>query len=109
MQPFKYLVQDHTCKIKMHYLVDIKKSNSCSSKENILWCNNFFILCKQAFGDGSHKHGSDDSHVEESRLGVMKGLVGLLAIYVFFVMERLVTLFTNSKRKQKKVKDFSSV
>lgn len=39
----------------------------------------------------------------------MKGLVGLLAIYVFFVMERLVTLFTNSKRKQKKVKDFSSV
>lgn len=39
----------------------------------------------------------------------MKGLVGLLAIYVFFVMERLVTLFTNSKRKQKKVKHFYSV
>lgn len=61
-------------------------------------------LFPHAFGDGSHKHGSDDSHVEESRLGVMKGLVGLLAIYVFFVMERLVTLFTNSKRKQKKKK-----
>lgn len=61
-------------------------------------------LFPHAFGDGSHKHGSDDSHVEESRQGVMKGLVGLLAIYVFFVMERLVTLFTNSKRKQKKRK-----
>lgn len=61
-------------------------------------------LFPHAFGDGMHTHDSDDSHVEESRRGVMKGLVGLLAIYVFFVMERLVTLFTNSKRKQKKKK-----
>lgn len=36
----------------------------------------------------------------------MKGLVGLLGVYMFFVMERLVTLFTNSKRKQKKASHF---
>nr|XP_022326413.1 zinc transporter ZIP6-like isoform X1 [Crassostrea virginica] len=61
-------------------------------------------LFPHAFTNESHKHGHDESHAEESRQGVMKGLVGLLGVYMFFVMERLVTLFTNSKRKQKKKK-----
>lgn len=39
----------------------------------------------------------------------MKGFVGLLVIYVFFIMERLVIFFINFKRKQKKVKYFYSV
>jgi hypothetical protein len=58
----------------------------------------------QAFAEESHQHGSDTGHVEDHSKSVLKGLVGLLAVYLFFVMERLVTLFTNSKRKQKKVR-----
>lgn len=96
----------------MHYQVDVKNKKIILSLQKKIYydaINFLFSVNIQAFGNESHKHGSDDSHVEESRQGVMKGLVGLLAIYVFFIMERLVTLFTNSKRKQKKVKHFYSV
>lgn len=48
MQLFKYLVQAHTCKFRMHYQVDVNKNNPCSSKENILWCNQFSFFCKHA-------------------------------------------------------------
>lgn len=37
-----------TCKFRMHYQVDVKKNNPSSSKEIILWCNQFSFFCKHA-------------------------------------------------------------
>ncbi|XP_061182838.1 zinc transporter ZIP6-like [Saccostrea echinata] len=61
-------------------------------------------LIPHAFSGETHQHESDDKHAADSKTGVLKGLVGLLAVYFFFIMERLVTFLTNSKRKQKKKK-----
>ena len=36
--------------------------------------------------------------------GVYKGLVGLMGIYFFFIIERTVTIITDIKRKRKQVR-----
>lgn len=53
--------------------------------------------CLQAIADHSdHDHG-EGGH---STIPVYKGLCALLGIYLFFIMERVVTKFTESKRRK---------
>ncbi|KAJ8306890.1 hypothetical protein KUTeg_014974 [Tegillarca granosa] len=53
----------------------------------------------------SHDHSShgDKSHEQSHANGVYKGLCGLAGIYFFFLMERLLTILTDMKRKRKKI------
>jgi hypothetical protein len=70
------------------------------------------LLCYQAMQGGhSDNHGGHDSVTMETEggagghdlSGVYKGLCALSGIYLFFVMERVLTIITNLKRKHKRV------
>ncbi|XP_052804834.1 zinc transporter ZIP10-like isoform X2 [Mya arenaria] len=53
--------------------------------------------------DHGHSHG-EDSHAHD--LGpIYKGLGALMGIYFFFVIERILTIITEMKRKRKKLKN----
>lgn len=52
--------------------------------------------------EDSHGHGGIETGGEgHSMEGVYKGLCGLMGIYFFFIMERILTIFTDIKRKRK--------
>ena len=54
--------------------------------------------------EDSHGHGGIETGGEgHSMEGVYKGLCGLIGIYFFFIMERILTIFTDIKRKRKQV------
>ncbi|GAB1610161.1 zinc transporter ZIP14-like [Argonauta hians] len=54
----------------------------------------------------SHNHGRCDNHsVPHDKSSILKGMVGLLGIIIFFIMERvmtIVTLMRTEKRKKKR-------
>ena len=58
----------------------------------------------QAFQDGHSNHTDEESHDTSNHVtSVMKGLCGLVGIYFFFLIERLLTIHTQQKRKKNKV------
>ncbi|XP_069121951.1 zinc transporter ZIP10-like isoform X2 [Argopecten irradians] len=57
---------------------------------------------------GGHDHSSDSHESEGDEMhntAVLKGLCGMGAIFLFFTMERVLSIVTNLKRKQKKESD----
>ena len=58
----------------------------------------------QAFQGGHSSHGEHDSHDNSQHMSsVLKGLCGLGGIYFFFLIERLLTIHTQEKRKRNNV------
>ncbi|XP_013404220.1 zinc transporter ZIP10 isoform X2 [Lingula anatina] len=51
--------------------------------------------------DDGHNHGGPDTKQDPNR-AVWKGIVALLGIYFFFLCERLMSLYSSHKAKQKK-------
>ncbi|XP_052095423.1 zinc transporter ZIP6-like isoform X6 [Mytilus californianus] len=62
-------------------------------------------LIPHAFESGHSSHGEHESHDNSQHMSsVLKGLCGLGGIYFFFLIERLLTIHTQEKRKRKKGK-----
>lgn len=62
-------------------------------------------LIPHAFQDGHSNHTDEESHDTSNHVtSVMKGLCGLVGIYFFFLIERLLTIHTQQKRKKNKGK-----
>ncbi|XP_071156996.1 zinc transporter ZIP6-like isoform X1 [Mytilus edulis] len=58
-------------------------------------------LIPHAFQGGHSSHGEHDSHDNSQHMSsVLKGLCGLGGIYFFFLIERLLTIHTQEKRKR---------
>ena len=51
--------------------------------------------------DDSHSHGDDDNHgSHDHNTAVYKGLVALMGIYSFFLIERLMKIYSTYKRRR---------
>ena len=67
-------------------------------------CCYVYLQAMEPSGGDAHAHGDDDHHESHDghRTAVYKGLVALAGIYSFFLIERIMKIYSTSKRRRNK-------